>query len=98
MIADRIGDIGINAFSIISYTASFTLAVFFGTSEGLQPLFGQSYGAKEKENLKFYFRVGFALNYVVKTMPKFIWSFIAVGINVIISAYFILQSVRTVRL
>lgn len=53
-----IGDIGVNAFSVISYVASFTVAVFFGTSEGLQPLFGQSYGAKNKSDMVFYFKVG----------------------------------------
>lgn len=52
------GDIGINAFSIISYLSSFTMAVFFGASEGMQPLFGQAYGAKEDSNLKYYYRAG----------------------------------------
>ncbi len=44
--------------------AFFTVAVFFGTSEGLHPLFGQSYGAKEQDNLKFYFRTGILINFV----------------------------------
>ena len=52
------GDIGINAFAIISYLSSFTMSVFFGASEGMQPLFGQAYGAKEDENLKYYYRAG----------------------------------------
>lgn len=52
------GDIGINAFAIISYLSSFTMSVFFGASEGMQPLFGQAYGAKEDENLKQYYRAG----------------------------------------
>lgn len=52
------GDIGINAFSIISYLSSFTMAVFFGASEGMQPLFGHAYGAKEDDNLKYYYRAG----------------------------------------
>ncbi len=52
------GDIGINAYSVISYVSSFTQAIFFGASEGLQPLFGQSYGAKEERDLKFYLRAG----------------------------------------
>lgn len=52
------GDIGINAFAIISYLSSFTMSVFFGASEGLQPLFGQAYGAKENESLKYYYRAG----------------------------------------
>lgn len=52
------GDIGINAFAIISYLSSFTMSVFFGASEGMQPLFGQAYGAKENDNLKYYYRAG----------------------------------------
>ena len=52
------GDIGINAFAIISYLSSFTMSVFFGASEGMQPLFGQAYGAKEDDNLKHYYRAG----------------------------------------
>lgn len=52
------GDIGINAFAIISYLSSFTMSVFFGASEGMQPLFGQAYGAKEDNDLKQYYRAG----------------------------------------
>lgn len=52
------GDIGINAFAIISYLSSFTMSVFFGASEGMQPLFGQAYGAKEEDDLKHYYRAG----------------------------------------
>lgn len=52
------GDIGINLFAIISYLSSFTMSVFFGASEGMQPLFGQAYGAKEDDNLKHYYRAG----------------------------------------
>lgn len=52
------GDIGINAFAIISYLSSFTMSVFFGASEGMQPLFGQAYGAKDDDELKYYYRAG----------------------------------------
>lgn len=52
------GDIGINAFAIISYLSSFTMSVFFGASEGMQPLFGQAYGAKNDDELKHYYRAG----------------------------------------
>lgn len=57
----QLGERGINAFSIISYIASLTLSVLAGASEGLQPLFGQSYGAKNERDLKYYFRSGIAL-------------------------------------
>lgn len=59
-----IGDIGVTAFSVIAYVASFTVAVFIGTSEGFQPLFGQSYGAKNEGDLKFYFGVSVLINLI----------------------------------
>ncbi|MDR2094192.1 MAG: hypothetical protein LBP76_01575, partial [Treponema sp.] len=40
----------VNGFSIINYVASFSSMIFFGVSDGLQPLFGQSYGAKNEKN------------------------------------------------
>ena len=38
----RLGDMAVNAYSIICYVASFSAAVFIGVSCGLQPLFGQT--------------------------------------------------------
>ena len=63
VLIDMVGDLGVNAVSAISYIASFSMAVFFGASEGLQPLFGQSYGAKKKEDLKFYFKAGLKISF-----------------------------------
>jgi len=63
VLVEMLGDIGVNTFSVISYVASFTVAVFIGTSEGLQPLFGQSYGARKEDDLKFYFRTGILINF-----------------------------------
>jgi putative MATE family efflux protein len=57
-----LGGGAVNAFSIINYVASFSIMIFVGTSEGLQPLFGQSYGAKNEKDLKYYFRTGVLLN------------------------------------
>lgn len=59
----KIGDIGVNAFSIIGYVASFSVAIFFGTAEGLQPLFGRCYGAKNEADLKYYLRAGMIINF-----------------------------------
>ena len=64
MLASMIGDIAINAYSIICYVASFSVGIFFGTSEGLQPLIGQCYGAKDEKNMKFYFHSGLLINFV----------------------------------
>lgn len=64
VLVSKIGDIGVNAFSVISYVSSFSVAVFFGTSEGLQPLFGQSYGSQNEGDLKFYFKTGLRINFI----------------------------------
>lgn len=60
----NIGNIGVNAFSIIGYVASFSVAIFFGTAEGLQPLFGRCYGAKNEGDLRYFFRAGLIINFV----------------------------------
>ena len=49
-------DGGINAYSVISYVVAFAYAVFIGVSEGMQPLFGQSYGDKNADNLQYFKR------------------------------------------
>lgn len=117
VLVNKIGDIGVNAFSVISYVASFTVSIFFGTSEGLQPLFGQSYGARNEPDLRFYFKVGLWINfigsiiitglilgfsrpicmlfgadaetleYTLRVLPQYIWGFVVMSFNVMISAY-----------
>lgn len=64
VLSRKIGDIGVNAFSVISYVASFTVAVFFGTSEGLQPLLGRSCGAGNTGDMRFYFKLGLWINFL----------------------------------
>ncbi len=49
---------GIDVFAVISYVTAFSMAIIFGTAEGLQPLFGQSFGAREEANLRYYLRSG----------------------------------------
>lgn len=63
----NIGAIAVNSFSIMSYIASFTMSIMYGASDGLQPLFGQSYGAKEEKELKFYMRSGILINVIGST-------------------------------
>lgn len=60
----RLGDMAVNAYSIICYVASFSAAIFIGVSSGLQPLLGQSYGAKDARDLKWYFRAGVLIDLV----------------------------------
>lgn len=51
----------VNAFSVIGYASSLFASLMFGLAGGLQPLYGQSYGAKDDKSLKFYFRSGLTI-------------------------------------
>lgn len=61
VLMSQLGEMGINAFAIISYIASLTMSVLAGASEGLQPLFGQTYGAREEKDMKYYFHAGIVI-------------------------------------
>ena len=63
VLIERIGDLGVNAFSVVSNIAILSMGIFTGASEGLQPLFGQSYGAKSEKDLKFYFKSGLMISF-----------------------------------
>lgn len=63
VLVGMIGDIGVNAYSVLTYASSFFFGVIFGTGEGLQPLLGQSYGARDEKDLKFYFRSGLLISF-----------------------------------
>ena len=58
MLIRLLGDSAVNAYSVICYAASFAAAAFAGTAEGLQPVFGNCYGAKREDDLRWFFRAG----------------------------------------
>jgi len=60
----RLGDIAENAYAVICYVASFAVAAFCGVAEGLQPLFGNSYGEGNAEDLVWYRRTGIVIGLV----------------------------------
>ena len=64
MLINYIGDTAVNAYSIICNAASLAAAVFAGTAEGIQPLLGRSYGAKEEDDLKYYYRKGIEISVI----------------------------------
>lgn len=64
VLMSSLGQVGVNAYSIISYIGSLTLSVLAGASEGLQPLFGQCYGAKQEQDMKYYFRAGILISVI----------------------------------
>lgn len=59
-----LGETSVNAFSVISYAASFCIAVFAGTAQGLQPLFGRSYGQKNHSDLRYFLRSGLIIGFI----------------------------------
>lgn len=64
VLLSRVGEIGENAYSVIGYVASFSLAIFMGVSEGIQPVIGHTYGEKNEKDLKFYFRASLIINFI----------------------------------
>ncbi len=58
IIVEQLGTSAENAFSIICYVACFSIAIFYGVADGLQPLFGRCYGSGNFNDLKFYKRTG----------------------------------------
>ena len=59
-----ISDAHVNAFSVIGYASSLFAALMYGLSAGMQPLFGQSYGAKDEKSLKYYLKSGLMLGVI----------------------------------
>lgn len=60
MVMKHLGSNGINAYSVISYVTSLAFAVILGVAEGMQQLFGQSYGERNAPDLKYYYRAGWS--------------------------------------
>lgn len=73
VLVGMIGDIGVNAFSVISYASSLFFGVIFGVGEGLQPLLGQSYGAKNETDVKYYFKSGLLISFVGSTLVSLVY-------------------------
>ncbi|MDO5426161.1 MAG: MATE family efflux transporter [Eubacteriales bacterium] len=59
-----ISDPHVNAFSVIGYIGSLFASLMYGLSGGMQPLFGQSYGAKDEKSLRYYLKSGLLMSAV----------------------------------
>lgn len=44
------------------YIATFSASIFIGASQGLQPLFGNSYGEGNEQNLSYYLKAGICIS------------------------------------
>lgn len=56
------GEIGVSAFSVISYLLVIILAVFIGLAQGIQPLLSHSCGEGNIQKEQFFFHKGMRLN------------------------------------
>lgn len=58
----ELGEVGLAAYSVICYLTSLVHAVLMGVANGVQPLFGRSFGEKNRAGLKTYLRFGIGIN------------------------------------
>lgn len=63
-----LGDIGVAAFSILSFIYASAYAVLSGVAQGLQPLWGYSFGENNREELQQYFRAGIKINFITSVV------------------------------
>lgn len=57
-----ISDAHVNAYSVIGYAGSLFASLMYGLSGGLQPLYGQSYGAKDDKSLRYFIKSGLTMS------------------------------------
>ncbi|WMJ76933.1 MULTISPECIES: MATE family efflux transporter [unclassified Sedimentibacter] len=68
IVLDIFGEIGVSAFSVISYILVVVIGVFTGLAQGIQPLLSRSFGEKDSESEKFFFCKGLRLNIFLATV------------------------------
>lgn len=61
-VLNYMGEDSLSAFAIISYLLNLLLGIFFGVSQGVQPLIGKSFGERKFRDADAYFRAGVAIN------------------------------------
>lgn len=76
MLITYLGNVSVNAFSVICYAASLFASLMYGLAGGLQPLYGLSYGAKEA-----------AIEIVKTSLPKYCLNYVFVASSSVIGAY-----------
>lgn len=62
VLASMVGDLGISTFSVLSFLFSLANAILMGVVQGMQPLWGLSYGKNDQKSLRYYFKVAFIIN------------------------------------
>lgn len=68
VLAGSIGDIGISTFSVLSFIYSLANAILSGVAQGLQPLWGNCYGKRNTQELRWFFRCGMMINGILSVL------------------------------
>lgn len=68
VLGNTLGDMGVSTFSVLSFIYSFANGILSGVAGGLQPLWGQAFGRKEKAELEGYFRTGIKINVIASAI------------------------------
>ncbi len=68
VLAGLVGDIGVSTYSVLSFIYSLANAVLSGVAQGLQPLWGNSYGKQDTKEINDYFRFGITVNLVLSVL------------------------------
>lgn len=63
-----LGESGLTAFAGVTYMMVIMLGVFFGISQGLQPLIGTNFGRREQHKVHYFFRAGLLINLVLSAV------------------------------
>jgi putative MATE family efflux protein len=64
VLVNTLGDLGVSTFSILSFLYSLANAVLSGVAQGLQPLWGRSFGRQDADGLKQYLHTGLKINII----------------------------------
>lgn len=59
------GEIGVAAFSVVSYLLVVIIGIFIGLAQGMQPLLSRSFGSGKKEDEQYFFHKGRRLGIVL---------------------------------
>lgn len=62
VLAKLIGDMGVSTFSVLSFIFSLVNSFLSGVAQGLQPIWGQSYGKKDENGIRRCTRWGLIVN------------------------------------
>lgn len=65
VILHYLGESGLTAFAGVTYMMVIMLGVFFGISQGIQPLIGASYGRRENHKVQYFFQAGLLINLIL---------------------------------